>query len=89
MESPRCPSSFSSLPSVLPTEGNEENGKDGNWVCVSSRSFWALLLRSEDRTGEKTLGKLAELKTGREMTFPRLAGRRSPVTPHIGWPQHG
>ena len=26
----------------------------------------------EDRTGEKTLAKLAELKTGREVTFPRL-----------------
>ncbi len=27
----------------------------------------------EDRTGEKTLTKLAELKTGREVTFPKLA----------------
>lgn len=27
----------------------------------------------EDRTGEKTLAKLAELKTGREVTFPKLA----------------
>ena len=27
----------------------------------------------EDRTGEKALQKLAELKTGREVTFPRLA----------------
>jgi hypothetical protein len=46
---PRRPSSFSSLPSVLPTEGNEENEKAGNWVCVSSRSSWALLLRSGAR----------------------------------------
>jgi integrase len=27
----------------------------------------------EDKTGEKTLTKLAELKTGREVTFPKLA----------------
>jgi integrase len=27
----------------------------------------------EDRTGEKTLQKLAEIKTGREVTFPKLA----------------
>jgi integrase len=27
----------------------------------------------EDRTGERTLKKLAELKTGREVTFPKLA----------------
>ncbi len=27
----------------------------------------------DDRTGEKALTKLAELKTGREVTFPKLA----------------
>jgi hypothetical protein len=48
---PRRPASFSSLPSVLPTEGNEENEREGNWVCVSSRSFWAFLLRSVVRPG--------------------------------------
>jgi hypothetical protein len=32
---PRRCSLFPSFPSVLPTEGNEENEKEGNWVCAS------------------------------------------------------
>jgi hypothetical protein len=32
--------------SLMTTEGNEENENEGNWVCVSSRSFWPLLLWS-------------------------------------------
>jgi WD40 repeat protein len=32
---PRRCSLFPSFPSDLPTEGNEENKKEGNWVCAS------------------------------------------------------
>lgn len=40
-----------------------------------AQAAYDLLARKmrDDRTGEKTLQKLAELKTGREVTFPKLA----------------